>query len=90
VLERASWSIPRIFTEIAQLGNVADEEMDRVFNLGIGMAVVADPSSADDVCAALRASGHDARPIGVVDAPASAARSGDGAVGAGPAAVRIR
>jgi phosphoribosylformylglycinamidine cyclo-ligase len=35
-----SWSVPRIFTLIQQRGDIADEEMVRVFNLGIGMTVV--------------------------------------------------
>ena len=46
VLERASWVEPRIFTEIQRLGSVEEAEMDRVFNRGVGMAlVVAAPRS---------------------------------------------
>jgi phosphoribosylformylglycinamidine cyclo-ligase len=46
VVRRGSWEVPRIFGEIQRLGDVSDDEMARVFNLGIGM-VAAVPS--DDV-----------------------------------------
>ena len=42
VLERASWEEPRIFAEIQRLGSVEEDEMDRVFNRGVGMALVVD------------------------------------------------
>ena len=40
VVERASWAVPRIFAEIQRLGAVDDDEMARVFNLGLGMVLV--------------------------------------------------
>ena len=40
MLERSSWVEPRIFAEIQRLGSVDEAEMDRVFNRGIGMALV--------------------------------------------------
>lgn len=54
-LDRRSWEVPRIFTEIARLGRVPDEEMARTFNLGIGMVLVVAPSTLDDVLDALHA-----------------------------------
>ena len=36
VLERSAWDEPRVFTEIQRLGSVAEDEMDRVFNRGVG------------------------------------------------------
>ena len=67
VVDQAAWERPRIFTEIQRLGGVADDEMARVFNLGIGM-VVAVPAgravfSALDV---LRDKGHRAEQIGEI------------------------
>ena len=35
-----SWSIPEIFLEIQRQGNIDEQEMKRVFNLGIGYCVV--------------------------------------------------
>jgi len=64
VVDRSTWEVPRVFTEIQRLGRIDDEEMARVFNLGIGM-VVAVP--ADQVSRALRLladAGHRATEIG--------------------------
>lgn len=42
-----SWQVPALFTAIAKAGGVADDEMWRTFNMGIGMVVVV-PAGADD------------------------------------------
>lgn len=46
---------PPIFELIAREGGVAEGEMRRTFNLGVGLAIVVDPESADAVTSALRA-----------------------------------
>jgi phosphoribosylformylglycinamidine cyclo-ligase len=67
VLERGSWEVPRIFGEIRTHGLVADEEMARVFNLGLGMVVVVAPDDVDAALGALRAAGQDASVVGRVE-----------------------
>jgi phosphoribosylformylglycinamidine cyclo-ligase len=63
-IQRGSWPEPRIFAVVAEAGGVADDEMARVFNLGLGMlAVVADGEVAGAV-ASLRAAGHAAYEVG--------------------------
>ena len=52
-LERSAWEEPRVFGEIQRLGSVASDEMDRVFNRGIGMALVLDAGAADAAVRAL-------------------------------------
>jgi phosphoribosylformylglycinamidine cyclo-ligase len=52
-LDRSTWAEPPIFAEIARLGGVAEDEMDRVFNRGVGMALVLEPDAADSALAAL-------------------------------------
>jgi phosphoribosylformylglycinamidine cyclo-ligase len=42
-----AWSRPPIFSWLQRHGNVADEEMHRVFNCGIGMTIVVAPEHAD-------------------------------------------
>jgi phosphoribosylformylglycinamidine cyclo-ligase len=37
--------VPRIFTEVQAAGDVADDEMARVFNLGIGLVAVVPPEA---------------------------------------------
>jgi phosphoribosylformylglycinamidine cyclo-ligase len=71
VLERSSWVEPPIFGEIQRLGSVAEAEMDRVFNRGVGMALVVAAERADDALGALAAGGQPSTVIGaVVDAAA--------------------
>ena len=45
VIERGSWPVPRIFAEVQAAGDVADDEMARVFNLGIGLVAVVPPEA---------------------------------------------
>ena len=67
VVERGTWETPRIFGEIRRLGGVADDEMDRVFNLGLGMVVVVAAGDTDRALAALRAAGQGAVVVGRVE-----------------------
>ncbi len=39
-VELSSWTVPPLFQHLQQLGNVAQDEMFRTFNMGIGMIVV--------------------------------------------------
>ncbi len=65
-LDRSSWEVPRIFTEIARLGPVDQAEMDRVFNLGLGFVLCVDAAAADEVVAAVAAAGCPAGVVGAV------------------------
>jgi phosphoribosylformylglycinamidine cyclo-ligase len=67
VVQRGSWSEPRIFAEIARAG-VADGEMLRVFNLGIGMVLAVAPDAVATTMATLAPFGHDAVVIGHLEA----------------------
>ena len=51
-----SWEVPFIFKLIQETGKISDEEMRRVFNLGIGMILIADKSNVDEVMSACSAS----------------------------------
>jgi phosphoribosylformylglycinamidine cyclo-ligase len=44
-----SWKVPPIFNLIQKTGNITDEEMRKVFNLGIGMILVVSKNNADRV-----------------------------------------
>ena len=65
-LDPSTWDVPPIFGRIQELGDVSDEEMAKVFNLGIGMVLVVAPADADRTIALLAARGHAARAIGEV------------------------
>jgi phosphoribosylformylglycinamidine cyclo-ligase len=65
-IDRRSWEPPRIFGEIQRLGQVSDDEMLKVFNMGIGMVVVVTPEEAHRTLDILRTEGHRATEIGQV------------------------
>jgi phosphoribosylformylglycinamidine cyclo-ligase len=48
-----SWTVPPIFQLIQEKGNVARREMYRVFNMGIGMAVISSPQNVEQLIKAL-------------------------------------
>ncbi|HSH23098.1 MAG TPA: phosphoribosylformylglycinamidine cyclo-ligase [Acidimicrobiales bacterium] len=66
VVWRERWEVPRIFGEIQRLGEVADAEMARVFNLGIGMVVVVPPGDAHRAIDVARSRGVGATTIGEI------------------------
>jgi phosphoribosylformylglycinamidine cyclo-ligase len=45
VIRSGSWPVLPIFRLLQQAGRVSDEEMHRVFNMGIGMALIVDPKN---------------------------------------------
>ena len=55
-----------VFGLIQQLGEIEDEEMFRVFNMGIGMVIITAPSEATRTLSVLESSGQSARRIGTV------------------------
>ncbi len=43
ILEQGSWPVPPVFTWLQKLGGIEEAEMERVFNMGIGLALVFSP-----------------------------------------------
>jgi phosphoribosylformylglycinamidine cyclo-ligase len=64
VLHRDAWTMPPLFGWLQQHGGVADAEMHRVFNCGIGMAVIVSKENADAAMAQLQAAGETVTRIG--------------------------
>lgn len=67
-LQKDAWSMPPLFTWLQQHGNVAEAEMHRVFNCGIGMAVIVSAEDADAATEQLRAAGETVYRIGAIRA----------------------
>ncbi len=67
VVDASTWQVPPIFSEIRRLGPVVDDEMVRVFNLGLGMVVVVAAERVDDALGALHGAGVDAMLVGRVE-----------------------
>jgi phosphoribosylformylglycinamidine cyclo-ligase len=68
VLERKSWRREPVFDWLQRAGRVADAEMYRVFNCGIGMTVQVAADDADRAIAVLGEAGQEALVIGEVRA----------------------
>jgi phosphoribosylformylglycinamidine cyclo-ligase len=68
VIRKARWPRPEIFKWLQQAGNVAEDEMFRVFNCGIGMAIVLAADKAEAATALLQREGELAYEIGRIEA----------------------
>jgi phosphoribosylformylglycinamidine cyclo-ligase len=66
VLQRRCWQRDAIFNWLQQQGNIADAEMYRVFNCGIGMTVQVSASDAQRAIGVLHDAGQEALMIGEV------------------------
>jgi phosphoribosylformylglycinamidine cyclo-ligase len=71
VINRGSWAMPPVFPWLQDLGRVASDEMDRVFNMGVGLVLVVRPHFADSIRQQVTDLGHDSWLIGTV-VPAAA------------------
>lgn len=66
VLQRSAWDMPPLFKWLQAQGNIAEREMYRTFNCGIGMAVVVSPEHVQQAQKLLRASGEQVWRIGEI------------------------
>jgi phosphoribosylformylglycinamidine cyclo-ligase len=65
-LHRDAWTMPPLFAWLQQHGGVADDEMHRVFNCGIGMTVIVSKEHADVAEVELKRLGETVNRIGVI------------------------
>jgi phosphoribosylformylglycinamidine cyclo-ligase len=66
VLRKGSWPVPAVFAWLQRLGQVPDDEMFRVFNMGIGFVAIVSPYFAESVIRQLAEDHVPARIIGEV------------------------
>ncbi len=66
VLKKDAWPMPPLFNWLQKHGNVADSEMHRVFNCGIGMIVIVSRENADAAMAQLKSAGETVYHIGEI------------------------
>ncbi|MEU7890097.1 phosphoribosylformylglycinamidine cyclo-ligase [Microbispora bryophytorum] len=74
LLDRNSWTPPAIFDMLAGRGGVPQEEMDKTFNLGVGMCAIVPAAEADKALALLTGRGLPAWVLGEVVAGEGRAR----------------
>ena len=65
-LYKGRWKVHPIFRIIQQEGKIEEEEMFRVFNMGIGMALMVSPEEEKPVLKALEEKGEEAKRIGEI------------------------
>ncbi|HBG99213.1 MAG TPA: phosphoribosylformylglycinamidine cyclo-ligase [Rhodobacteraceae bacterium] len=65
-IDLTSWAMPPVFGWLQETGGIAQSDMLRTFNCGIGMVVVTGPAEADRLSAALTDAGETVMRIGTV------------------------
>ncbi len=63
-IDLATWELPPIFAWLGQLGHVADAELLKTFNCGIGMIAVSAPDRVEETLKSFEAAGERAYVIG--------------------------
>ena len=61
-----AWQLPPVFSWLQSLGNVEQDEMRRVFNMGIGLALIVSPFYAENISRRLSDAGFANQEIGKV------------------------
>ena len=67
-IRRDAWPRPEVFQWLQRTGGVAEEEMFRVFNCGIGMVAIVAAADVERAAQLLRAEGETVYEIGVIEA----------------------
>jgi phosphoribosylformylglycinamidine cyclo-ligase len=65
-VDRRAWTAPAIFRLLQERGEISDDEMFRVFNMGIGLVIVCSPSDVGRAVASLEGAGEHPVRLGVV------------------------
>jgi phosphoribosylformylglycinamidine cyclo-ligase len=65
-IDLGAWTLPPVFRWLATTANMAEAELLKTFNCGIGMILVVDPSRAEAICALLAELGETVIPLGQI------------------------
>jgi phosphoribosylaminoimidazole synthetase len=64
-----AWALPPVFEWLQHAGGVAEAEMRRTFNCGVGLVLIVDPHDLPDVLEGLVRAGEDAFVVGELSLP---------------------
>ncbi len=67
ILQKGTWPVHPVFSAIQKIGNIVDDEMYRVFNMGIGMMLVVPEKESGEILERLEQMGEKAYLIGQID-----------------------
>ena len=77
-IDRSTWSLPAVFSVMAEAGQVPQADLERTLNLGVGMVAVVAPEAAESALTWLNTHGMTSWQIGEVGAlTQDAAAAGD-------------
>lgn len=65
-INKKAWKVPQIFQFLQKTGNVDEKEMYRVFNMGIGMAIILNKKDIDFAGEALNKNQEELLEIGII------------------------
>ena len=65
-IDSSAWEVPPIFRFLQEHGGIAEDEMYRVFNMGIGYCLIVRPSFADAIERKLRKTGEEVFRLGTI------------------------
>ena len=65
-IDRSTWSLPAVFSVLAEAGQVPQADLERTLNLGVGMVAVVAPAAAESALTWLNANGMTSWQIGEV------------------------
>lgn len=66
VIDASAVEVLPLFSVIQREGNIDEAEMRKTFNLGVGLTIVCDPASSEQIRRHLRRHGHRCYPIGTI------------------------
>ena len=67
VIDRRTWEVPALFRQISELGQIDRDEMDRAFNMGLGMLVIVDADRVEELSSRLVESGETVHSVGRIE-----------------------
>ena len=67
IIQKNTWPRPPLFSWLQEHGNVAESEMHRVFNCGVGMVLVVDKKDASAALDLLKRQGETVWSIGSIE-----------------------
>lgn len=65
-IKKESWPVSKIYNELQKLGEIADNEMYRTFNMGIGMVLIVGENEYEDILKSAERPGKEAYLIGEI------------------------
>ncbi|MFZ2538795.1 MAG: phosphoribosylformylglycinamidine cyclo-ligase [Oscillospiraceae bacterium] len=65
-IDATSYNIPTVFKRLKVVGDISESEMLRTFNLGVGIALVADPNNIDEIVNHIEGKGIKCNKIGKI------------------------